>query len=105
MVTAFNWTSGGDVSGTWTINGVTFTFGQGEGTTNLPKYYSTGGGAIRLYHYNTMSISAGTAILKITIAVAGSTTYRFVANDNTQGTITYDENSVTTAIFDFGNGV
>lgn len=105
MVTAFNWTSGGDISGSWTINGVTFTFGQGEGTTNLPKYYSTGGDAIRLYHHNTMTISAGTAILKVTIAVTGATRYRFVEGDNSQGNITYDETTATTAIFDFGNGV
>lgn len=105
MVSEFGWTNSTDnVKDTdWTINGVTFRFEKGTNTTT-PKYYSTGGGAIRLYANNTMSISAGTSIKKVTIAVNGAT-YKFVAGDNSQGTMTYDETVTSTAIFDFGNGV
>lgn len=105
MVSEFGWTSSTDnVKNTdWTINGVTFRFEKGTGTTT-PKYYSSGGGSLRLYANNTMSISAGTSIKKVTIAVNGES-YKFVAGDNSQGTMTYDETVTSTAIFNFGNGV
>ena len=106
MANYFGWTNSTDnVKDTdWTINGFTFRFELGTGTTPT-KYYSTGGGALRIYKGNTFTISAGgKTITKIVIGVNGAT-YKFIAGDCSQATMTYDETFTSTAIFDFGSGV
>lgn len=55
--------------GTFTRDGVTFTFSNGENTSNAPKYYDTGE-AIRLYSGNQFTVSSNYKIVSVNITYA-----------------------------------
>ena len=48
-------------------DGTTLAFAGGENTNNSPKFYDGGGGAVRMYAKNTLTISAQKAITKVVI--------------------------------------
>ena len=55
-------------AGTLTLtDGTTLAFAGGENTNNSPKFYDGGGGAVRMYAKNTLTISAQKAITKVVI--------------------------------------
>lgn len=50
-----------------TVNGIGFSFSKGSGA-NAPKYYTAGGGTIRMYPGNSVTIDAGSKkIAKIVV--------------------------------------
>jgi hypothetical protein len=62
-----------------TIDGVTFTFGQGDNSSNAPKYYSSGT-SVRMYAENTLTISSESSITAISFTFGGTKTAGLEAN-------------------------
>ena len=98
-------------AGTLTLtDGTTLAFAGGENTNNSPKYYDGGGGAVRMYAKNTLTISAQKAITKVVITCtdpASGTVYN--GNDMMYGEaggkrVTVKKDSDTQVTFsDFSN--
>lgn len=80
-----------------TIDGVTFTFGQGDNSSNAPKYYSSGT-SVRMYAENTLTISSESSITAIAFTFGGTKTAGLEANVGTYddaGTWSGEATSVT----------
>lgn len=65
-----------------TIDGVTFTFDQGDNSSNAPRYYSSGT-SVRMYADNTLTISAESSITAIAFTFGGTTSAGLDANTGT----------------------
>ena len=102
MVSEFGWTNSTDnIKDTdWTIKGVTFRFEKGSGSST-PKYYSSGGGAIRFYGHNILTITAGGSPITQVKFTTTATTYKFVEGDCQNASYSEDGSY---QIFDFGSG-
>ncbi len=80
-----------------TIDGVTFTFGQGGHATTSPMYY-TSGTSVRMYAENTLTISSESSITAISFTFGGTKTAGLEANVGTYddaGTWSGEATSVT----------
>ncbi len=72
-------TNAADVT-TATVNNIAFSFSKGTNTSNSPKYYSAGGGTIRMYPGNTVTIDAGSKkITKITVTCDSYNSVNYIA--------------------------
>lgn len=108
----FGVTSGVDM-GTQTLSdGTTLTFDKGS-NSNVPKYYSTGSGTIRMYPGNTVAINAGSKKVASIVLVCDSyngTDYTAEGKlTSTQGTVslsslTYTISGINASTFTLTNG-
>ena len=73
-----------------TVNGTNFTatFSKGANKTNAPKFYTSGGDAIRMYIKNTLTISSSYTITKIEVTFNKSYYKNFSLDNNQSGTYT-----------------
>ena len=64
-----------------TVNGIGFSFSKGSGA-NAPKYYTAGGGTIRMYPSNSVTINAGSKkIAKIVVECDAFNGVNYTAED------------------------
>ena len=86
-----------------TVNGIGFSFSKGSGA-NAPKYYTAGGGTIRMYPSNSVTINAGSKkIAKIVVECDAFNGVNYTAEGNL--TYTFSEiNAAKVTITDAAEG-
>ena len=85
-------------SATLTVGNIELNFDKADGS-NPPAFYTTGGGAARLYKGNTMSVDAGGAtITKIVFTYASDVTPAFSTGSYTSSTKTWEGEATTLTV-------